>query len=219
VRRTIGHQPRPAALGLSALALVLVMATPALAHVTVNPREVVEGSYTKLTVRVPNESETASTISVELTMPEGVTFQSVSVKPTPGWTNTVAKDGESVTAITWDGGKIKPGEFQEFDVSVGPVPEADSLEFRAIQTYDDGEVARWVEPTVEGEEEPEHPAPVVAVVEGTGDDHAEAGAATATSEKEDDGAEPMEFVSLIVAGVALVAALAALIMGRKRPPA
>lgn len=34
-----------------------------------------------------------------------------------------------------------------------------------------------------------------------------------------DGAEPLAFVAVIVAGVALVGAVAALIMGRKRPPA
>ena len=201
-----------------AFALVLLAATPAFGHVSVNPAEVAEGGFVKLTFRVPNESDTESTTGLEIVLPETATFGSVSVKPTPGWQATVARDGDTVTGVTWAGGEIKPGEFQEFDISVGPVPEVDVLEFKALQTYSDGEVVRWIDPVVEGEEEPEHPAPTAVVVEGTGDDHGEA-AVTDTGDDGEDGTEPAAFAALLIAGVALVAAVAALIFARKRPPA
>ena len=52
---------------------------------------------------------------------------------------------EAVSTITWSGGELKPGEFTEFDISVGPLPDdADSLTFKALQTYSDGDVVRWI---------------------------------------------------------------------------
>ncbi len=53
---------------------------------------------------------------------------------------------EAVTTITWSGGKIEPGQFQEFDVSMGPLPDdTDQLMFKADQTYSGGEVVKWEE--------------------------------------------------------------------------
>ena len=69
---------------------------------------------------------------------------------------------EVVSKITWAGGKITPGSFEEFDVSMGPLPtDTDELVFKALQTYDNGEVVRWLDTAPEGAPEPEHPAPVV----------------------------------------------------------
>ena len=57
------------------------------------------------------------------------------------------------------------------------MPEGvDALEFPALQTYDSGEVVRWIEPTPPGGEEPEHPAPAVAFAAATDDAAAEAAA-------------------------------------------
>ena len=107
-------------------------------------------------------------------------------------------------------------------MSVGPVPDVDKLEFKAVQTYDNGDVVRWIDPVVEGEEEPEHPAPTVMVTAGAGEDGHGAAASSSESDSDDDGEDGTDtatFVALALGGVALVAALAALIMGRKRVPA
>ena len=40
--------------------------------------------------------------------------------------------------------------------------------FKALQTYSDGNVVRWIEEPVDGGEEPEHPAPVLAAEPGRG---------------------------------------------------
>ena len=121
--------------GLVAATAVLLLAAPASAHVTVNPSEASKGSFTKVTFRVPNETDTANTTSVEVNMPEDAPIANVSVKPVPGWTANVetrtleepiqGDDGEVtevVDKVTWSGGTVAPGEFQEFDVSLGPLP-------------------------------------------------------------------------------------------------
>jgi uncharacterized protein YcnI len=205
------------ALGL-AFALVLVTATPAFAHVAVSPSEVHEGEAAELTFRVPNESDAADTTSVEIAMPADRTFDFVSAKAVPGWTVDTEKTGDAVTSITWSGGEIAPGQFDEFSIVVGPVEGTGPLAFRAVQTYDDGDVVRWIDPMVEGGEEPEHPAPTATVVAGSGEDGHGGEAAESTEDEDSDGVDPLAFVALVVAGAAAVAAVAALIFARKRPP-
>ena len=159
--------------GLSALAL----APPASAHVTVNPGQATQGDFAKLAFRVPNESDTAGTTKLEVAMPLDTPLAFVSVRPVPGWDVEVVRselpepveaDGftltEAVSMIIWTaqpGVRIEPGQFQEFEVSGGPMPAVEAIAFPAEQSYDDGEVVSWSEPVVEGEEEPEHPAPTL----------------------------------------------------------
>jgi uncharacterized protein YcnI len=160
---------------LCALALV-TLAGAASAHVTANPGTAQQGGYTKISFRVPNERDTAATTQLEVNFPTDHPITSVETRAVPGWTATVQKvkldkpiktdDGEIsevVSKITWAGGKIPPGSFEDFDVSMGPLPtDADQLVFKALQTYDNGEVVRWIDPPpAEGAAEPEHPAPVV----------------------------------------------------------
>jgi uncharacterized protein YcnI len=166
---------RPVLVLLAAGAALVLPATSALAHVTVNPREATGGSYAKLAFRVPNERDDAGTTKLEVNLPADHPFASVSVRPQAGWTYTVEKTkldppikshdneiSEVVSKITWTGGTIKPGEFNEFEVSVGPLPsDADSITFKAIQTYSSGEVVRWIEEATPGGSEPERPAPVL----------------------------------------------------------
>ena len=160
---------------LAAGAALVLPATTAFAHVTVNPREATQGGYAKLAFRVPNERDSASTTKLEINLPADHPFASVSVRPQAGWTYTVEKAKlatpikshdteitEATSKITWTGGAIKPGEFNEFEVSVGPLPsDVDSLTFKALQTYSNGEVVRWIEEATPGGAEPERPAPVL----------------------------------------------------------
>lgn len=160
---------------LCALAL-LALVGAASAHVTANPGTAQQGGYAKISFRVPNERDTASTSQLEVNFPPDHPIASVETRAVPGWTATVQKvkldkpiktdDGEIsevVSKITWTGGKIPPGSFEEFDVSLGPLPtDTEQLVFKALQTYDNGEVVRWIDPPpAQGAAEPEHPAPVV----------------------------------------------------------
>ncbi|HEY2766285.1 MAG TPA: YcnI family protein [Pseudonocardiaceae bacterium] len=166
---------RVTALGAVCTAALFALAGVASAHVTVNPNTAQQGGYAKVSFRVPNERDTASTTQLEVTIPTDHPIGSVSTRAVPGWTATVQKttlatpiktdDGqitEVVSKITWTGGKIPPGSFEEFDVSLGPLPEdTDQLVFKALQTYDNGEVVRWIETAAPGAPEPDHPAPVL----------------------------------------------------------
>jgi uncharacterized protein YcnI len=175
------HAVRAAATLAATAGLLLAGAGVALAHVTVHPGEAAAGSWTKLTFQVPNESATADTVKLEVTLPTDHPFPSVSVMQIPGWTVEVTKtplakpvtEGhfnltEAVSKITWtadDGAGIKPGEFMEFAISAGPVPDVPTIRFPADQTYSDSTVVSWNEKTVDGQE-PEHPAPTL-IVTGT----------------------------------------------------
>ena len=167
----------------AALAVILA-AGPGLAHVTINPSGAAQGGFTALVFRVPNERDDASTVKLAVRFPADHPIPLVSVKPLPGWTYEVSRadlptpieaEGsqitEAVSTITWtagEGASIRPGEFEEFAVSVGPLPETDQLMFPVVQTYSDGEVVRWIEPPTTSGEEPELPAPVLTLFPATG---------------------------------------------------
>ena len=167
-----------AAAGVAA-ALVLLAPTAADAHVRVRPDNTTTGSYSALTFRVPNESSTAGTVKVAVQLPQDTPFLSVSTKPVPGWTATateaklpkpVESEGTTITkavrTVTWradKGNQIGPGQYQEFSISVGPLPQPGTVLLPAQQTYSDGKVVSWDEPTPASGDEPEHPAPALEV--------------------------------------------------------
>ncbi|RZU73500.1 uncharacterized protein YcnI [Micromonospora kangleipakensis] len=192
---------RAATIAATVAAITLGVAGPASAHVTVNPKEATQGGYTKVTFRVPNEKDNANTTKVEVNLPTSSPIASVSLKPLPGWTAQTetsklatpikSDDGEiteAVTKITWTAdanSAIKPGQFQEFDVSLGPLPETDQLVFKALQTYSDGDVVRWIEEPSSGAE-PEHPAPVLKLAKKDAATPAAAPVAAAATSKDSD---------------------------------
>ncbi|MCQ8190603.1 YcnI family protein [Streptomyces sp. RCU064] len=163
---------------LTAGGLVLLAAGPAFAHVSVQPGEAEKGGYSTINFKVPNERDDSSTVKLEVTLPADHPLASVMPQPVPGWDVKVTKSklakpmeihgekiNEAVTKVTWTGGKIEPGMFQQFPLSVGQLPDdADQLAFKALQTYDNKEVVRWIEEPKEGAAEPENPAPVLKLV-------------------------------------------------------
>jgi periplasmic copper chaperone A len=160
----------PAALA----ALVLAAPATAAAHVTVQPDAAPAGGFARLDVRVPNERDDKGTVKVDMRMPPGFVF--ASYEPVPGWSVKIAKEkldepieveglelNEQIAQITWTGdpergGIIRPGEFQDFGLSVG-MPDGEpgtKLTFKALQVYEGGEVVRWI-----GPEDTDEPAPTV----------------------------------------------------------
>ncbi len=170
------------------LAVIAALTMPAVAaaHVEIEPTTAPGGDLAHLTLQVPNESEAAATTSVSVQIPDKVLL--VRFAPKPGWkrtvvteklaqTSTVGEDviSDRVSQVTWSGGKISPGEFETFDISVALPDEPDTeLTFPAVQRYDDGTVVRWI-----GAEDSDEPAPrvtIAAAEEGHGH-----GATTTTS--------------------------------------
>ncbi len=228
-----------AAMSLTTLAVLVTGAGTASAHVRVSSTDAAPGGFGELTFRVPNESDTASTVSLRVQVPADTPLASVSVKPVPGWTATTTTGPidppvevhgtavtEAVTEITWTadpGGGIAPGQYQTFSISAGPVPEVDELTFPTIQTYDDGMESAWIEPTLDGQEEPESPAPVLALAGGDGTDAHGADTDTATDTATDPAASSSDaeasddsddsglaVTALVVGGLGLLAGLAGL---------
>ena len=171
--------PKSRTLALLAIAGSAALALPAAAsaHVTVNPGEVEPGSFSVMTVRVPNERDNKGTTKVDVRLPAGIYF--LSYKKVPGWKIKVVKRklaqpveiepgfevDERYTRVVFTAKKsgiIRPGQFEEFALSVR-VPDGDDgdvLTFPAVQTYRGGEKVRWT-----GAADADLPAPRVTLQE------------------------------------------------------
>jgi uncharacterized protein YcnI len=207
-------------------ALTLAIAAPASAHVTVNPNTATQGGYAKVTFRVPNETDHTDTTKLEVNLPMDTPVASVSLKPVAGWSATMEKAKlatpikahdseitEAVSTITWTAGAgaaIKPGQFQEFDVSLGPLPQANQMTFKALQTYSDGNVVRWIDEPAAGTE-PEHPAPVLKLAAASATTGAAATTTTgaAAPAKSDGNGTPYGIAGIVLGLAALVLGLLA----------
>ena len=227
--------PRLAAGLAVGLAAVVLTAVPAAAHVTVSAPDAAPGGFGKLVVRVPTESDTASTTKVQVQLPADTPFAFVSSKPHPGWTvaTTERKLAKPITAegftltkavatVTWTASGtsagIAPGQFDEFELSLGAFPsDVDTLSFPTTQTYSDGTVVVWDQASVKGQDEPEHPLPTLELAAAT-----QGADATAPDTDSSDGtARWLAVTALMVAVAGLVlAGLSALgVVGRRRLPA
>lgn len=179
---------------------VLALSAPAFAHVSVQPETTpAKGGYTVVDFKVPNERDNASTTKLEVNLPTDHPLTSVLPQPVDGWKVHVTRTAldkpvqthgekitEAVTKVTWtaDGKGIEPGYFQKFPLSVGALPDdTDQLVFKAIQTYSDHEVVRWIEIQKDGQEEPENPAPVLELTDASADGHSGSTTAEDASDK------------------------------------
>lgn len=194
--------------------LLSVVAVPAAAHVTVQPDEAETASFARFAVRVPNERDNAATVKVELQLPEELVL--VSFQPVPGWTRTVEhkprsapvevfgeEESEYTSSVAWEGGRIEPGEFQEFGFSARTPEKAGTLTFPAVQTYEGGEVVRWIGPA-----DAEAPAARVTL--------ALVAASEDAADDEDDDEVPAA-LPWTAMGLAAVALLVSLVSVRRRP--
>jgi len=194
IRRTL----KTAAAATMTAGLLAAGAAAASAHVHVDSDDPAAGGYSHLTFNVPNESATAKTSKLEVTLPADTPFTSVSVKPIEGWkaeitTSDLPKPvtiaGATVTkapsSVVWTADaahQLAQNEYQAFSLSVGVLPDAGTtVTLPTAQTYTDGTVVKWDEKTVEGQAEPEHPAPSFVTTAKDSDAAAAHAAATAPS--------------------------------------
>jgi uncharacterized protein YcnI len=190
---------RAVVLGGAALSL-LVLAGPASAHVTIGPNTAPKGgSDVELTFRVPNEEASANTTQLEVDFPTDHPITGVLPEPTPGWTAAVTNftlptpittdDGtitQVVSKIVWTGGQIPPAQYQGFHVMLSGLPDStDSLTFKALQTYSNGDIVRWIDVPQAGQPAPDHPAPVLTLTAA-----AAAGSSTPTAASSSAAAAP-----------------------------
>lgn len=218
--------------------LVMGTAGTAAAHVTVQPNEAITGSFSRFVVRVPNEEDKAATTKVEVELPP---MAFVSFQPKEGWKREVEmvtldeplvvfgnEITEVVGTVTWSGGSIAPGEFDEFGFSAAMPEEETTLEFPALQTYDSGKVVEWVGAPDAGE-----PAARVAVLDiGAAEDQGQLGvldrlqdevgslgegeADTEGEDDDDDEKEGSNALALALGGLGVLLGASALVLATRR---
>ncbi|MFF2083142.1 YcnI family protein [Nocardia sp. NPDC058176] len=211
----------------------LLLAAPANAHVTAVAPDAAPGAYTVVTLRVPTESATASTVGLEVDLPRDQPLAVVRNETTPGWDVVLRstrlstpidnghgkKIGEAVSTVTFtarDGSGVAPGEFAEFRLLLGPFPESGVLTLPTRQTYSDGTVVGWIEQSVDGTEA-DKPAPEIRLTGGGhagahGNSSPPAVAAAAPSGWSDSAGLAVSLVALVIAGLAFF------VRGRRTEP-
>jgi len=133
------------------LACFLALTSVASAHVSVLPAVARPGDTVELTFRVPNERADAATTAVQVFVPKGVAAKPASH---PGWTVEDKGDGELAWTPDTPASAIAPGRTQDFKVTVGPLPQSDRVVFKALQTYADGQIVRWIQDSGPDDERP-----------------------------------------------------------------
>ena len=227
------------------LALIMAMASPAFAHVTVTPDSATRGATdVEITFRVPNEEAKATVTKLQVSIPTDPPLLGVLAQSVPGWTAAVVTthlpkavqtdDGpvsDAVSEVTWTAqasSAIQANEFGKFEIIVGSLPDSGSqIAFPAIQTYSDGTVVKWIDPVTPGAPQAEHPTPIL-VLTAPGSSSSDTAAATPTTavtatatasvqNAQDDAntAKTIGIIAIVFAVIALIAV--AFAMFRKRP--
>jgi len=233
---------RAAAVTSLVAAAVTGTALSASAHVSVHPDVTTAGQGAQVTFRVPDESDTASTVRLVVTLPQDRPLTDVSTRPMAGWTATVTDaplprpvtvGGATITSaphtVTWTaqpGNKIAPGQYQEFAFATDALPATGQMLLPAAQFYSDGSVTHWSEPTVAGKPEPEHPAPAFLVTAPSPTGASASASTTATAGAQATGqpaptATATDGTARVLGGAALLVALlvGALVLLGRRPTA
>lgn len=210
---------------LAAAAVALVAAPSASAHVQVRPALAAPGDPVLFQVIVPNEKD-ATTVEVTLQIPKDVL--PFSFEEPEGWTreNQEGSDG-SLESVTWKG-KLAEDGFARFSFLASTPEQEGEIVWKALQTYDDGSVSRWI-----GEPDSDNPAAVTTISDDAprenaggegGEAEGEAPAAAATTQAEQPDTEQAEPASatteddsdsplpIILSVVALLLAAGALIL-------
>ena len=206
--------------------LSLVLPATAFGHVVLQPESAPASSWSLFSVRVPNESDTASTTKLVLKMPPGVA--SATYQPVPGWSVSTVKekltkpvmtdDGpitEGVARMVWTatGKGIEPGQFHAFGLTMlVPDNPGKLVEFKAIQTYSNGDVSRWI-----GSESSDNPSPTLSITgreSGHGMSMGESTSSTNSDSAHSD--HTVGWVGVGLGTVALVLAVISLVIARRK---
>jgi uncharacterized protein YcnI len=214
--------------GLLVAALILPASTQA--HVTLQPREQPADEFVRANVRVPNERDNAATNKVQVQFPDGFYF--ASYEPVRGWRGRITTEKlpepvaspeghgdeitEQVTRATFTAtdaeAAIGPGQFRDFGLSLRtPKKPGTTLTFKAVQTYDNGEVVRWI-----GAPDSEEPAPRVELAASTEPATPAPATTSGGGGDDDDASKGLGIAALVVGGLGLLVGAVALVAGRRR---
>jgi uncharacterized protein YcnI len=133
--------------------LFALLAPAASAHVTVLPGSARPGQTPALHFRVLNERSDARTVEIDIFVPRGLPATPSARR---GW-KLVTKPGE-FDRVARDSG-IGGADAKDFELRVGPLPQARQVVFKALQHYSDGQIVRWIQTSAGAE----RPAPVLSL--------------------------------------------------------
>jgi copper(I)-binding protein len=144
------------------LVLLLAAASPAAAHVTLDPAEAQPATYTRLAFRVGHGCGGAATTAIEVALPAGMTV--AQPMPKPGWDIAV----EPGISIVWRGGPLPGAYYDEFVMMVRtPDRGGEALAFPVTQRCGEA-VAAWTQLAVASEARPRFPAPMLQLAQAPG---------------------------------------------------
>ena len=222
-------------------AIVCTLAAPAWAHVTVDPPSAPKGGTVKLSFLAPNEEQGTKMTELQISFPTPpqTPIPTVTVEAKPGWTVTVTNTKLAKPLVTDDGNitdvvsevdwkaktaadAIAPGQFGEFTIDADGLPDDENqVVFKAIQTYANGDVVKWIDPVTAGGPAAEHPTPILELTNPTGESATptttaptSTTAVTAPSTK-DNSARALAIIAIVLGAVALLLATGALMRRRK----
>jgi uncharacterized protein YcnI len=128
------------------VALAAALALPvaaASAHVEVKPKRAAAGGETRLTFEVPNERPDAATTKIAIQLPRGVAAGSGD--RSGGW--RVRAAARRVTLTAPEGRALRGEERGRFPLALRfPLRPGTTLTFKVLQSYDSGEIVRWIGP-------------------------------------------------------------------------
>jgi uncharacterized protein YcnI len=143
----------------AATAGVLLLAGTASAHIDPTPAAIEAGTEVTVAFGVEHGCDGSPTVELQIQVPAGVTdAQPVDQE---GWTASTA-DGADGQVVTFADGSLDPDMPADFSISFTAPTTAGTINFPIVQTCEVGQLD-WIEIAVEGQEEPEHPAPAVLV--------------------------------------------------------
>jgi uncharacterized protein YcnI len=148
---------RAAAL-LAGMIAAVIVAGAAFAHVEVSAEPAVAGAANAVVAfDAEAESPTAGITSVRIVLPTGIAPSDVTLKQGPsGWTLTQTADAYMVA-----GKALAKGKPAVHSITVARMPDERRLVFKALVTYSDGAVDRWIEEPTTANPNPDNPAPVL----------------------------------------------------------
>jgi uncharacterized protein YcnI len=116
--------------------LMLASAVAAQAHISLAEPQAKAGSYHVAFFRVGHGCGGSATVSIRIILPAGIA--SAHPQPKPGWTLSIEKDGERVSAIQWTG-RLEADQFDQFGVMLKLPATPGKLTFPTIQRCEKGE--------------------------------------------------------------------------------
>lgn len=121
---------------------LLALAPAAQARVSIVPGAVPGGGTQAFAFRLANERTDTTTTRLELVFPEEPAITSAKVAGVKGWTAAITPRGDAVGSIVLSGGSVGPRQFEQFLITLGPLPSDGRLVLDAVQAYGDGQAER-----------------------------------------------------------------------------